>query len=847
MDASGFRKLKAWFDELAALPADERARRIASEASLDDSARRRLHALFVADARLAGTTARVALTAAAESTDSGFIGRRIGAFKIDREIGRGGMGRVFLAHRADGRVEQKVALKLIRPELLDGNTLARFRLERQVLALLKHPQIATLLDLGETDEGAPYVVMEFVEGEPITDYCTRRTVGVRARLRLFLDVCDAVAYAHRSMVVHRDLKPGNILVTPDGHVKLLDFGIAKSMLARLGTQDVSETNAAQRFFSPSNAAPEQLRGEPVTVACDVYGLGVLLYELIAGVPPFDFTGMTPGAIEHTIVGVSPVLPSVRVRDRALRGDLDAIVATALRKRPIERYSGVDQLADDVRRFLAARPVRARKGQALYRASRFVRRNRIGLAVATGALVASVVGGTALLRARFAAQAQRVRADQMSNLILSALESVDVTQSNGQETSAREIFERVADQAMRTVDLEPHARADVMLSIAGIDLKLGLPAQASALFDRIDLSMLETDGVERALNVKASALIALGEYDKAYAVVERGSRAASGPEQRAAWSLLEATLLHDHGKIPESIAMLVPLAAAPVGDVLRDRIRLQLATAYDTIGKQQQAYDEYASLLADQRARLKADDPALIPTLKGMARTCLHLGRFEQARAAIDEAATMAERLYGQQSLRYIQALRMRQSVVNEAGDLDGALAQESDILQRLRQILPEQSPQVARSLFNLAELSGRAGHPEAAERHYHEAIAIAQRVWLPEDVNNLLFPVAFSCFLIKQGRAVDAAAVANGVLQNVDAHPALGEYDVVPLAMFAVALGEYDADRTIAKRAAAAAAFARARDKAESRSTRRTIEAMAPAVAKMGVRTDGAPARDAAE
>ena len=367
MDANEFHRLKQLFERLADLAPEERLLQLEREPDIGADTRRHLRTLFDADVSLAGMTARSALhDPTARGSDERWIGKRVGAFVIERELGHGGMGSVFLAHRADGSVEQKVALKLIRPEQLDEHTLARFRLERQVLAVLQHPHIATLLDVGELDGGVPFVVMEYVEGQPITAYCDERKLDLRQRLLLFMDVCDAVSYAHRSMVVHRDLKPGNILVAANGAVKLLDFGIAKPLLRQFGTQQVSETSAAQRYFSPYNAAPEQLRGEPVTVACDVYGLGVLLYEMLTGSAPFDFVGKTPGEMEKMILEREPRVPSECAANRNLRGDLDAIVSRALRKRPIERYATVDQFAGDVQRYLDHQPVAVAQTSATVR-------------------------------------------------------------------------------------------------------------------------------------------------------------------------------------------------------------------------------------------------------------------------------------------------------------------------------------------------------------------------------------------------------------------------------------------------------------------------------------------------
>ncbi len=310
MTSMDFNLVKHWFEQLADLAEPERTQFLREHPDIDDDTRYHLMQLLNADVQLAGHTARSAIKSTGlPALDDSMIGQRIGAYTLDRSLGRGGMGSVFLAHRADGSIEQQVAIKIVRPEVLDQHTIARFHLERQVLALLKHPNIATLLDTGALDDGSPYVVMEYIEGESITTHANAREIGVRARLELFLKVCDAVALAHRNLIVHRDIKPGNVLVTTEGQPKLLDFGIAKPMLGVIDAIDIQDTTGAQRFFSPHNAAPEQLRDGPITPACDVYGLGALLYELLTGNKVLDLTGLAPGEMEQKVLHEDPRPPS----------------------------------------------------------------------------------------------------------------------------------------------------------------------------------------------------------------------------------------------------------------------------------------------------------------------------------------------------------------------------------------------------------------------------------------------------------------------------------------------------------------------------------------------------------
>ena len=351
------------------------------------------------------------------------LGRRIGPYKIVRELARGGMGAVYLALRADDQYRQEVAVKLIRRGMDTDFVLKRFRNERQILAYLDHPNIARLLDGGTTRGRLPYLVMEYVEGEPIDVYCDRRALPTEERLRLFLRVCSAVQYAHQHLVIHRDLKPSNILVTEGGVPKLLDFGIAKLLTPELAAQTIDPTASALRLMTPAYASPEQVKGEPITTATDVYGLGVLLYELLTGHRPYrvrrtathelmqavlaeeptrpstvvTLTEEVPGAAGSVPVTLTPEAVSgargaspVRLR-RRLRGDLDNIVLKALRKDPQRRYPSVQQFAEDIRRHLQGRPVTARSDTLWYRAAKFARRNKLGLAAA-GLLLLTLAGG-----------------------------------------------------------------------------------------------------------------------------------------------------------------------------------------------------------------------------------------------------------------------------------------------------------------------------------------------------------------------------------------------------------------------------------------------------------------------
>ena len=413
-------------------PPDRRSSFLAEACREDQSLRADVEALLAGDERadVAGDPLSVdparelllnvpTIEAAAQTrTDSeagprtAMEGRRFGAYRILREIGRGGMGSVYLADRVDESFHKRVAIKIVRPEFTDAEILGRFRQEREILAALDHPTIARLIDGGSTEEGVPYFVMDYADGEPIDMWCDRHKADVTRRLELFRAVCSGVQHAHDHLVLHRDLKPANIFVTADGGVKLLDFGIAKLLSGGAFPAISANTGTAMRVMTPKYASPEQVRGEPLSVTSDVYALGVVLYELLTGHWPYQTQGRSLHEVARAICEEEPTLPSTVIEQvgyapgdtatmppltpetvsavregaparlrRRLEGDLDRILLKALAKDPVRRYGSVAQLSDDVRRHLEGMPVAARGDSYWYRASKFVRRHPVGVAAA----------------------------------------------------------------------------------------------------------------------------------------------------------------------------------------------------------------------------------------------------------------------------------------------------------------------------------------------------------------------------------------------------------------------------------------------------------------------------------
>jgi len=424
---------------------------------------------------------------------------RVGPYRLIRRVGRGGMGTVYLAEREDGEFERQVAIKLLRRGLDTEDVVRRFRAERQILASLDHPNIARLVDGGSAEDGRPYLAMEYVEGSPILEYCDDRRLSIPARLALFETVLRAVGHAHRHLVIHRDIKPSNILLTDNGDVKLLDFGIAKLLDEGDGTSELTRTGV--RLLTPGYASPEQLAGEPVTTASDVFQLGILLYELLTGERPFGNPDTSPREFEQRTLESEAERPSRRVlkatgdnsgKDsaaarrvgveelrRTLAGDLDDIILMALRKDPEGRYHSVAQFLSDLGRYRAGQPVDASAGAVRYRARKFVGRHRWGVA-ATVALIAGVAGYVATLNVqsrriaeeRDLARAAAARAEQITGFMTSVFGGADPGQTLGDTVTARELLERGVERVDTELANEPDLRAEMLVTLGNVYSSLG---------------------------------------------------------------------------------------------------------------------------------------------------------------------------------------------------------------------------------------------------------------------------------------------------------------------------------------------------------------------------------------
>ncbi len=658
-----------------------------------------------------------AVAADADRADAGGAGPgaldTLGPYRLLRRIGHGGMGDVFLAERADDEFRREVAIKLVRPGLGD-DLVARFRHERQVLASLDHPNIAQLYDGGVAPDGRPYLVMEYVDGEPLGVSADGARLTVDDRLRLFLQICDAVDSAHRHLVVHRDLKPTNVLVSRDGTAKLLDFGVAK-LLEPEGSSDAPVTRIGTRAMTPEYASPEQFLGEPTSTVSDVYALGVLLYELLTGVRPRELDGRPLAALERDVLEREPDPPSTACRRpsaarppraraearrttvdglvRQLRGDLDTIVLTAMRREPARRYASVAALQDDIARYRTGRPVMARPATVAYRASKFVRRHRAVVAAAVLVAVAVVVGtATTLVQARTAAREGR-RAEQIRDFLVSVFQLSGPNASRGETVTARELLDQGSARIDQELAGDPALRGEMLQVLGDLYRELGLYVEARRhLEEAVSLRRPASDPLDLvdSLSSLASVLKELDDLDGAEARLTEAHDLAVAVEGRRG-----------------------PTTVAVVSD---------LSAVYRAKGE----YDTAERLQRDAIAARRAagDSGPLADSLNALSVLLSENGHAPEAADVATEALTLMRQAYGTDHTRVALAECNLATALQRAGRLDDAIAAFGVCIADRRRLLGDRHPDLAVSLNTVGLLYSSRNEDDEAERRFIEALSI---------------------------------------------------------------------------------------------------------------------------
>ena len=721
------------FDEAVSRPSEARAAFLDVACADDAELREMLDRLLAAsegddsllDRSLAART--LMREAAADVVAPAASGERIGAYRVLREIGRGGMGTVYLAERVEGGFAQRVALKLIKRGMDTDAVVRRFERERDLLATLQHPNVARLLDGGATADGRPYFAMEYIEGRALGAYCDAHRLGLGERLRLFLTVCEAVQYAHQNLVVHRDLKPSNILVTETEHgapqVKLLDFGIAK-LLADDGPEGAAEdgpalTRTGERLMTPEYAAPEQIRGLRPTTATDVYALGVVLYELLSGRRPYEVGGKALSEVEQDVLETEPKRPSTiaeadaaAVRDttpdrlrRSLRGDLDTICLKALRKEPERRYASAEGLAADVQRFLDERPIAARPDALGYRARKFVRRNALGVALAALVVLALGAGlvGTAW-QARVAAQerdAKALEADRANatlGFVLGIFEEVNPSEAEGAPITAHRIVEAGLGR-LAGLQAQPLTQARMMAAMGELSYSLGLYPTSDSLW--------------RASLRRRRALLG-PEHPE---VAESLLGLATSLQDRAADSAL--VLLREALRINER--------AFGLGDERTLETLNRRAWMYYKKSRYDEALADYERALTQMEGTAWDGHPQKAESLYGQGSVLLVLDRYDEAEAYLQHALRIRREVLGERDPDTIYTLYTLAVVLKERGHLDEAHDRFAETLQLMREVLGPEHNQVANVLNALGEIERERGDADAAGRYYRDAFEVYGR------------------------------------------------------------------------------------------------------------------------
>jgi serine/threonine-protein kinase len=700
-----------------------------------------------------------------------YVGRRFGAYRLVREIGHGGMSRVYLAERTDGEFDQQVTIKLLRAGMDSPADLERFRRERQILARLNHPNIARLLDGGVTAEGVPYLVMEYVEGEAIDRYCSQHQLSSRHRLALFLTILDATQYAHRNLVIHRDLKPPNILVTRDGSVKLLDFGLAKMLELDPSSPADAMTGTAQRWMTPEYAAPEQIRGESVSTLTDVYQLGAVLFELLTGALPFGHRGRSTYELEKAIVDDDPPAPS-------LGGDLDAIILKALQKEPERRYASVDALADDVRRHLSSHPVRARAPSALYRARRYLRRHRIE-AIATAGIATALVIGTVIsfaaarraIAARDRAERASTESEAVTTFLLDLFAANAPDQPRTDSLTARELLRRGVARA-EALNGQPDVQARLFETTGLINQRLGSYAEGQKLIERALQVRRRAHGtlspdVANTLLIVSGGLLRLGRVSAADSAAREAlaiQKQTLSPEDPAVANTLDqlatvAMYRSDLSAAESHLRHSLELRRTSLGanDSLTAQSHLSYGAILFRLGKPAGAESEFRDALAIYERAHGQNHPQVAQSLLKLAYVLEEDDtRWPEAVPLYRRAIAIRRRVYGDQNLWVANTLHDFSEFLSRRGDRQQAVVLAREYFGMMRRSYEGDHSSVAFAMSRFAAMLFHVGQLDQADSLFREAIEMERRARGPNHPNVGGHEVEYSRLLIAQGR-LDAA------------------------------------------------------------------------------------------
>ena len=729
-------------------------------------------------------------------------GTRLGPFHIQKLIGSGGMGRVFLAVYQD-EPKTKVALKITH-SVFDPGVQKRIEKERTFLGSLKHPHIAQLYDGGSTTDGHTWFAMEYVEGVTPGAYCTQHRLTLQNRIKLFLDMCDAVSFAHQNLIIHRDLKPDNILVDTRGRVKLLDFGIAAALDAETGEQQTM-TRVHEQVMTPEYASPEQVMCRRLTAATDVYSLGVILYELLTGSRPYAFETMAPAAIQRAICDTPITRPS-RVRKqqvqpvfaRALRGDLDVIVLKALEREVKDRYVSVEEMATDLRRHLDGLPIRARPATAGYRCRKFLARNRWPVALSTTLFLFLVSFSLMVLHQNHRIEQERTLAlrekqtgDRMMDFLVSMFEAPDPDAARGRDISARELLERGRSRIDTALGDEKQARAQLLATIGRVYHSLGIDQDAIELLEEA-AGWFRENGRDRQL---VPALVRLSDAYKgtgepvkardpaieAIHVAERledSMLLAQALEQQGAVLLFLGDTYGAEPLLQRNLDLRISLYGEEHAGLARSY--LLAGGLFEEKGEPEKAEGYYRLGVALTRACLGSDHPLMVDQLNGLAGALNRRGIFDEAESLLRESLELAFTLYGESHPKVPITMNQLAQVAMTRGHREEAIDLVSEALTLQQDLFAREHPNTARFLITLGEIQQTGGDYEEAEIHYRLGLNLGTRVLGESHPEIIRARAQLAALLNLQGRYRDAATIFREILRLKvqlfgQDHPAVAE------------------------------------------------------------------------
>jgi serine/threonine-protein kinase len=757
-------RVRALFDLVMDQPEGERAAFLASASGWEPGVKRQVEQLIgltdEGDALLEPD--RIITTPPSRPDGSALIGQRLGTYRVLRLIGRGGMGAVYEAVRDDDQYQKRVAIKVAERGLDSGLTAARFRRERQILASLEHPNIATLLDGGVTADGRPFLVMEYIDGEPITTWCDEHALPVARRVAVFIQVCGAVQHAHRNLIIHRDLKPGNILVTADGSAKLLDFGIAR--LLDNDTRDgapMPATRDNSRAYTPEYASPEQIRGDVLTTATDIYSLGGVLYELLAGRRAHAPPSRAPAAIERAVLHDQVTAPSTVVSDQSavrraepsagrlrtrLHGELDNIVLMAMRREPERRYASAKALGDDLQNYLASRPVQAQGDSLSYRIRKFSQRNPIAVAAMALVVVAASIGATTTAAQARAARMQQTRAAAVGGFLQQLLRSVqpEIGRRDAQVSD-------VLDAAARRVQHDLAAQPAVQAELEGV---IGQSYQGLGRYDAAEQHLKTALQLRRAVDGSGSTsaavgLTQLGELYMAAGILDSAEmvlsqalalqhREARNPDSLYAAIVSDmGSAAHERGR-PADAERLHRQALAIQRRVLGDHsdvTAMTLNSVAVAVGEQGH-YAAAESLSRASLAILRANHPdanaTVADVLDGLASELDFEGNVIAADSAYRATLALRRRLLGAEHPDYVSTLFNYSMFIFDQKRYREAADYSREILALRGRTVPESHPAIAAALQTLGRSLDQLGDRAGGERALQESLALRRKYVGPD-------------------------------------------------------------------------------------------------------------------